>query len=99
MPQPERDPDDPRDDDDGSTGGGDASLFILSLVAIAVGVVTVLSVIGIFVSQDPKPAGGTMCTESCWGFLKLECPTNRVMSACFGWPGCGGTPHTCGQDK
>jgi hypothetical protein len=92
-----KDPDDPRDD--GPESENDASPLIVALIGIAVGVVVVLSVIGIFVSRDPKPAGAAMCTETCWGFLKLECPTNRVMGACFGWPSCGGTPHTCGSDK
>ena len=91
-----RDPDDPRDDDE--SGGNDATPLIVALVGIAVGVVVVLSVIGIFVSRDPKPPAGSMCTEACYGFLKLECPTNRVMGACFGWPSCGGTPHACGTD-
>ena len=92
-----RDPDDPRDDDE--SGGNDATPLVVALVGIAVGVVVVLSVIGIFVSRDSKPATTSMCTETCYGFLKLECPTNRVMGACFGWPSCGGTPHVCGSDK
>ena len=93
-----RDPDDPRDVDNNDRGG-DASLFVGLLLAIVVGVLVVVSVAGIFVSRDPIPPTAAMCTESCWGFLKLECPTNRIMGACFGFPGCGGTPHVCGQDK
>ena len=93
-----RDPDDPRDDDN-SDRSGDGTLFVSLLLAIVVGVIVVVSVAGIFVSRNPVPPTAAMCTESCWGFLKLECPTNRIMGVCFGFPGCGGTPHVCGQDK
>ncbi len=41
------DPTDPRDDD--ASGGNDATPFIGAIVGIAVGVIVVLSVIGIFV--------------------------------------------------
>jgi hypothetical protein len=95
----DRDSDDPRDD--GPESGNDVSPLIIALVGLVVGVVVVLSVIGIFVSRDPQPTGGgagAVCTQTCWGFLKLECPTNRIMGACFGWPSCGGTPHRCGTD-
>ena len=96
MPDP-TDPNDPRDDNE--TGGGDGLLYVSLLLAIVVGIFVVVSIAGVFTSRDPVPPTTAMCTESCWGFLKLECPTNRVMIAWVGFPGCGGTPHVCGRDK
>jgi hypothetical protein len=96
MPAP-RDPDDPRDD--GEEGRGDATPLIVSILAIIAGIFIVLSIVAVFTPRDTTTPATASCTESCWGFIKLECPTNRIMSACFGFPGCGGTPHVCGQDK
>lgn len=91
-----RDPDDPRDD---SEGGGDATPLIIGVLSVIAGIFIALSIVAVFTPRDTTTPLTASCTESCWGFIKLECPTNRIMSACFGFPGCGGTPHVCGKDK
>jgi hypothetical protein len=92
--------DNPRDDgDDG--GGGNAFPFILGLVAIVVGVFAIASAIGAFKStQSTTPPPVATCTTSGWGFVKLECPGDRMMGATFGFWGCGDprTNHPCGTN-
>lgn len=91
--------DDPRDDDDDG-GGGNALPFILVIVAIVVGTFAITSGIAAFQSTMSTAPGVATCTTSGWGFVKLECPGNRMMGPTFGYWFCGNpaTNHPCGTN-
>jgi hypothetical protein len=77
-------------------------------------VVLVGTILGIFVwssivagiqtafPHDPPPPDSpdtpSMCSTSCGGFVRIECPTNRFMSACFGIAICDKPVHACGTN-
>lgn len=91
--------DDPRDDGDGGSGGNGGS-YGVAIFGLIVIYFVVASLIGYAMHTDsPPPPTTTSCTSACYGFVKLECPGNRYMGACFDWPWCGGTTHTCGKDQ
>lgn len=92
-------PDDTRDDEGGD--GGNGTEIAVAVVAVAVVVITIASLVGLFKSFDKKPVppATTVCFEACYGFVKLECPGDRLMGACFGFSGCGGNPHPCGKNS
>jgi hypothetical protein len=94
-----KDDDDLRDDEDDGSGGTSAG-FILVAIALAVLVFAVASGIGAIKSTQSTPPGVPTCTTSCYGFVKLECPGDRFMDACFGFWGCGNpaTNHPCGTN-
>jgi hypothetical protein len=89
----------PDDPDEGGGSGGTAGPFIIAIVAAIVSIFAVLSFIGgLIAATSTTPPSTATCTDQCWGFVKLECPTNRYMGACFGFPGCGATTHKCGTN-
>lgn len=97
MPKPQADPDDdPRDDTDEGSGGP----FVVVVVAVIVSIFAVLGFIGGWLSSHPfpPPAGTTTCSTTCMGFLRLECPGNRLMGLCLGISVCESPTHACGVD-
>lgn len=91
----------PRDGEDGgdSSGGGTGLDWVVAVVGAVVTIFAIASAIGLIVSQTSKSSATGTCTTSCWGFTKLECPTNRFMGACFGFWSCSSdSAHPCGSD-
>lgn len=98
MPKPDIDPDDdPRDDAEGESSRGS---FALIMVAVIVTVVTVFAFIGGMLGSRPfpPPPDTTTCGTTCMGFVRLECPGNRMMGLCFGVSVCDRPTHVCGVD-
>jgi hypothetical protein len=96
MPAPEDD--DPRDDEEGESSSG--SGFAGILIAVFVTVIVIFATVGGFLGAYPfdPPPGTTTCSTTCMGFVRLECPGNRMMGLCFGISVCDRPTHTCGID-
>jgi hypothetical protein len=98
---------------DGSDSSGGGGTFEPGGIAAAA-LVIVGTILGIFVwaslfalvqslfPHDPPtpdtPNTPAMCSTSCGGFVKLECPTNRIMGTCFGIGICDKPVHACGTN-
>jgi hypothetical protein len=97
----DNEPDIPDDEGGGATGGNEGS-WLIAVAGAIVALMVALSLIGLALSRftTPPPTGtARSCTEECWGFVKLECPTHRYMGPCVNiWPSCSGTPHVCGTN-
>ena len=94
---PDNDPTGPPDGDGRGTGGN-AGEFVVVVFALVVGFFAIASMVGAIASAAGKPAGPGICTESCYGFVRTECPGDRYIGACFGFHFCDGPPHACGTN-
>src|SRR5262245_43706909 len=85
----------PKDDDTGNNRG----TYGVAIFGLIVIYLVVASIIAYAASNNNTPPPTPTCTSACYGFVKLECPTNRFMGPCFDVPWCSGSPHICGKDN
>lgn len=66
-------------------------------VGLVVAVLVVVCLVGaIYTAAASNPPGATMCSTTCLGFVRLECPGARPMGGCFAISVCDQPVHMCG---
>lgn len=89
----DNDPENTRDDQPDDSRGG--LTFVIAVVAAVLVVIFGVVLIGGATASRPAP---NMCSTSCAGFWKFECPGNRPMGTCFGVSVCSQPVHACGTN-